>query len=66
MSFRKYGVIFAYSEEIDWTNDRQSGGLEFSQFPPYRHSFDLILGSRELKFKKLKSIFLLASACSDS
>ena len=33
MSFRKYGVIFAYSEEIDWTSDRQSGGLELNSHP---------------------------------
>ena len=50
-----YGVIFAYSEEIDWTSDRQSGSLELNSHP-----------SRELKFKKSKSIFLPASACSDS
>ena len=52
MSFRKYGVTFAYSEEIDWTSERQSGSLELNSHP-----------SRELKSK---SIFLPASACSDS
>lgn len=55
MSFRKYCVTFAYSEEIDWTSDRQSGALELNSHP-----------SRELKFKKSKSIFLAASACNDS
>ena len=55
MSFRKYGVTFAYAEEIDWTSDRQSGGLELNSHP-----------SLELKFKKSKSIYLPASACSDS
>ena len=65
MSFRNYGGIFAYSEEIHWTSDRQPGGLELNSHPTVtRLIWFSVVAS--LNSKDRNHIFLRASACSDS